>query len=65
MTKPKMNQPVQQEWMLYVNELSNGKGIEVSVILEGSNDIVLEDALKFDFKETNNQAKYEALVAKL
>ena len=32
------------------------------MILEGSNDIVLEYSLKFDFKATNNEAQYKALV---
>ena len=40
----------------------NGKGSEPKVILEGPNDIVLEYSLKFDFKATNNQVEYEALV---
>ena len=43
----------------------NGKGSGAGVILEGPNDIVLKYSLKFDFKTTNNQAEYEALVASL
>ena len=33
--------------------------------MEGPNDIMLEYSLKFDFKATNNQAEYEALLARL
>ena len=51
--------------MLYVDRSSNRRGSGVGVILEGSNKIVLKYSLKFDFKATNNQAEYEALVAGL
>ena len=54
-----------QEWTLYVDGSSNGKGSGAGVILEGPNDITLEYSLKFDFQATNNQAKYKALVAGL
>ena len=40
---------VQREWTLYIDGLSNGKGSEVRVILEGPNDITLEYLVKFDF----------------
>ena len=33
--------------------------------MEGPNDITLEYSLKFDFKVTNNQVEYEALLAGL
>ena len=42
--------------------LSNGKGSGNGVILEGLDDIMLEYSLKFNFKVTNNQAKYKTLV---
>ena len=44
---------------------SNGKGSGAGVILKGLNAMVLEYSLKFDFKATNNQAEYEALVTGL
>ena len=44
---------------------SNGKGSEAGVILKGSNEIVLEYSLKIDFKATNNQVKYKALIVSL
>ena len=50
---------------LYVDGSSNRKGSGAGVILEGPNDIMLEYSLKFDFKATNNQAEYEALLAGL
>jgi len=35
----------------------------VRVILEGPNWLLIEQALRFAFKASNNQVKYEALVA--
>ena len=34
----------------------------MGMILEGPNDIVLDYSLKFNFKETNKQVEYEALI---
>ena len=48
-----------------MDSFSNGKSNGTGVILEGPNIIVLEYLLKFNFKATNNQAEYEALVANL
>ena len=39
---------VQQEWMLYIGNLSNGKRGGAGVILEGPNDITFKYSLKFD-----------------
>ena len=44
---------------------SNDKGSGAKVILKGSNDIMLEYSLKFNFKVMNNQVEYEALIARL
>ena len=42
---------------------SNQQGSGVGVILEGPNGLLIEQALRFAFKASNNQAEYEALVA--
>nr|KYP56513.1 Retrovirus-related Pol polyprotein from transposon 17.6 [Cajanus cajan] len=55
----------EQIWTLHVDGSSNVKGSRAGIILEGPNDMMLELALKFDFKATNNQAEYEALLAGL
>nr|KYP41011.1 Uncharacterized protein Mb2253c family [Cajanus cajan] len=39
--------------------------IGADIILEGPNEMMLELAIKFDFKATNDQAQYEALLARL
>nr|KYP58025.1 Transposon Ty3-I Gag-Pol polyprotein [Cajanus cajan] len=54
-----------QVWTLHVDRSSNSKGGGAGIILEGPNQVTLEQSLKFSFKVTNNQAKYEALLAGL
>ncbi|XP_068486986.1 uncharacterized protein [Phaseolus vulgaris] len=45
-----------------VDESSNQQGSGVGIILEGPNELLIEQALRFAFKANNNQAEYEALV---
>nr|KYP35891.1 Retrovirus-related Pol polyprotein from transposon 297 family [Cajanus cajan] len=54
-----------QGWTLHVDGSSNSKGGGAGIILEGPNQVTLEQSLKFSFKVTNNQAEYEALLARL
>nr|KYP71305.1 Retrovirus-related Pol polyprotein from transposon 17.6 [Cajanus cajan] len=54
-----------QVWTLHVDGSSNSKGGGAGIILEGPNQVTLEQSLKFGFKVTNNQAEYEALLAGL
>jgi len=50
---------VTREWTS--NENSCGEG----VILEGTDRVLLEQSLKFDFKTLNNQFEYEVILARL
>jgi len=50
-------------WVLSVDKSSNQQGSGAGVILEGPNGLPIEQALRFSFKASNNQAEYEALVA--
>jgi len=52
-------------WNLYVDGTSNVKGSRVGIILEGPNNITLEQALQFEFKGSNNQVEYKALIVDL
>jgi len=52
-------------WMLYVDGFSNKRTCGTGVVLEGQGDLLLEQALQFGFKTTNNQAEYEASLAGL
>ena len=65
MTKPKIEQSIQQEWILYVDGSLNNKEIGVKIILKSLDDIMLKYSLTFNLKVTNNQAKYKALMAVL
>jgi len=49
--------------MLSVDESSNQQGSGAGIILEGPNGVLIEQALRFAFKASNNQAEYEALIA--
>ena len=41
-------------WSLYVDGASNMKGSKAGIILEGFNNVTLEQALKLNFKASNN-----------
>nr|KYP43928.1 Retrovirus-related Pol polyprotein from transposon 17.6 [Cajanus cajan] len=55
----------EQWWTLHVDGSSNCRGSGAGVILEGPKGIVLEQSLRFQFKASNNQAEYEALLAEV
>ena len=44
---------------------SNKTAYGAGVVLEGSGDLLLDQALQFGFKATNNQAEYEVLLVGL
>ena len=50
-------------WVLYVDGSSNQQSSGVGVILEGPNGLLIEQALRFAFKASNNLVEYEALIA--
>ncbi|RDY05633.1 hypothetical protein CR513_10508, partial [Mucuna pruriens] len=52
-----------REWYLSVDGSSNQIGNGVGVILEGPEGVLIEQSLHFEFKASNNQAEYEALLA--
>ena len=51
------------QWMLSVDGSSNQHGSGARIVLEGPNMVLIEQALRFAFKASNNQAEYEALIA--
>jgi len=51
------------QWMLSVDGSSNQQGSGAGIILEGLNGVLIEQALCFAFKASNNQAEYEALIS--
>ncbi|RDY01751.1 hypothetical protein CR513_14878, partial [Mucuna pruriens] len=52
--------PIKQ--ILSVNGGSNQKGSGACVILEGPYEVLIGQSLRFGFRASNNQAKYEALL---
>ncbi|XP_014501602.1 uncharacterized protein LOC106762287 [Vigna radiata var. radiata] len=52
-------------WQLSVDGSSNKRGGGAGIVLEGPNGILVEQSLVFQFKVSNNQAEYEALIAGL
>ncbi|RDY08047.1 rnhA, partial [Mucuna pruriens] len=57
------HEQIEGEWYLFMDGSSNQTGSGVGVILEGPSGILVEQSLHFDFKASNNQAEYEALLA--
>ncbi|RDX78617.1 Retrovirus-related Pol polyprotein from transposon 17.6, partial [Mucuna pruriens] len=53
------------KWYLSLDDSTNQSGSGVGVILEGLDGILIEQSLHFDFRASNNQAKYEALLARM
>jgi len=53
------------QWTLHVDDYSNSRSCGAGVVLEGPSDILLKPALKFEFKKSNNQAEYEAIIVGL
>ena len=49
----------------YVDDVSNIKRYGAGIILEGPDNITLEQALKLNFRASNNQAEYKVLIAGL
>src|ERR1044072_2796354 len=50
-------------WILSVDGSSNKRWSGVGIVLEGPDGIQIEQSLRFNFKASNNQAEYEALIA--
>ena len=55
----------ESKWTLYVDGSSNNRSCGEGVVLEGPGEIVIEQAMNFEFKTSNNQAEYEAIIVGL
>ncbi|XP_052724060.1 uncharacterized protein LOC128193908 [Vigna angularis] len=53
------------KWLLSVDGSSNKRGGGVGIVLEGLDDLIVEQAITFKFPASNNQAEYEALIVGL
>ncbi|RDX93897.1 rnhA, partial [Mucuna pruriens] len=63
MTTGSLEAKISGRWLLLVDKASNQVGSGTRVILEGPNGVLIEQSLHFEFKASNNQAEYEALLA--
>ena len=52
-------------WVLHIDGASNAQGSEAGLILTNFEGVITEYALRFNFKASNNQTEYEALLASL
>jgi len=52
-------------WILHVDGSSKSRSCGAGVVLEGPGDVLLEKVLKFEFKTSNNQCKYEVTIVVL
>ena len=52
-------------WVLHIDRASNAQGSRAGLILINFKRVVTEYVLRFNFKVSNNQAKYGALLASL
>ncbi|XP_052114510.1 uncharacterized protein LOC107481528 [Arachis duranensis] len=54
-----------QTWELHVDGASNREGSRARIVLKEGDIVMTEQSLQFHFSASNNQAKYEALIAGL
>ena len=55
--------PYSPAWEIYTDGVANQKGSSVGIILISLDKIIVEKSLRLGFPATNNEAKYEALLA--
>ncbi|RDX78620.1 Retrovirus-related Pol polyprotein from transposon 17.6, partial [Mucuna pruriens] len=59
---PEGGKELEGEWYLSVDDSSNHTGSGAGIVLEGPTGVLIEQSLHFEFKASNNQAEYEALL---
>ncbi|KAL0313177.1 UNVERIFIED_CONTAM: hypothetical protein Sradi_5717000 [Sesamum radiatum] len=60
---PSGNVPKDEKWLLHVDGSSTIQGSGAGIVITSPQGEDLEFAVKFDFKASNNEAEYNALVA--
>ncbi|XP_027927512.1 uncharacterized protein LOC114184399 [Vigna unguiculata] len=57
--------PSEQIWVLFVDGSSDKRNAGAGIVIEGPSSFTVDHSLQFKFRATNNQAKFEALIAGL
>jgi len=52
-------------WLLLVDEMSNLKGSNARIILEGANGVTIEQSLHFEIKAINNKVEYKVMLVEM
>jgi hypothetical protein len=52
-------------WKIYVDGASNAKGVRNRGVIITPDETVIEQSIRLDFKTSNNEAEYEAVLAGL
>ncbi len=52
-------------WKIYVDGASNAKGVGIGVVIITPDGLVMEQSIRLDFKASNNEAEYEAVLTRL
>ena len=52
-------------WKIYVDRASNAKGSGTGVVIITPDETVIEQSIRLDFKTSNNEAEYEAVLTGL
>lgn len=63
--QPGETEATEATWMLYADVSSTSKSVGGGIILVTLEGTELEYAIRFEFKATNNEAEYEALLTGL
>lgn len=58
-----VNEHLENQWVLHVDSFSNASGLGAGLILTSPEGDIFQYALRFGFSSTNNDTKYEALIA--
>ncbi|XP_074283440.1 uncharacterized protein LOC141607988 [Silene latifolia] len=59
------NKNLDQEWTIFIDEASNARGTGLGLVLKLPQGDTIAQAISYEFKATNNEAEYEALIVGL
>ncbi|XP_027911521.1 uncharacterized protein LOC114170230 [Vigna unguiculata] len=63
--RPSRARPHDTWWTMHVDGSSNPLGAGSRIVLEGPDNVLIEQSLRFTFKTSNNQVEYEAIIVGL